>query len=68
MLSWREKRSVDAPPKKYSDELHERAVRLVFKSERPIAHVARAVSGSIRKRCGCGYARPKPTPALATTA
>ena len=28
-------------PKKYSDELRERAVRLVFDSERPIAHVAR---------------------------
>lgn len=28
-------------PQKYSDELRERAVRLVFESERPIAHVAR---------------------------
>jgi transposase len=28
-------------PKKYSDELRERAVRLVFESGRPIAHVAR---------------------------
>jgi transposase len=28
-------------PRKYSDELRERAVRLVFESERPIAHVAR---------------------------
>jgi transposase len=28
-------------PSKYSDELRERAVRLVFESERPIAHVAR---------------------------
>lgn len=27
-------------PKKYSDELRERAVRLVFDSGRPIAHVA----------------------------
>ena len=27
--------------KKYSDELRERAVRLVFESQRPIAHVAR---------------------------
>jgi len=27
-------------PKKYSDELRERAVRLVFESGRPIAHVA----------------------------
>jgi transposase len=31
----------DARPKKYSDELRERAVRLVFESQRPIAHVAR---------------------------
>src|SRR2546426_10910572 len=34
----------DAPamarPRKYPDELRERAVRLVFESERPIAHVA----------------------------
>ena len=28
-------------PKKYCDELRERAVRLVFESRRPIAHVAR---------------------------
>ena len=27
-------------PRKYSDELRERAVRLVFESKRPIAHVA----------------------------
>ena len=27
--------------KKYSEELRERAVRLVFESQRPIAHVAR---------------------------
>jgi len=27
--------------KKYPDELHERAIRLVFDSGRPIAHVAR---------------------------
>jgi transposase len=27
-------------PKKYSDELRERAVRLVFESERPVSHVA----------------------------
>ena len=34
----------DAPamgaPRKYSEELRERAVRLVFESKRPIAHVA----------------------------
>ena len=28
-------------PKKYDDEMRERAVRLVFESGRPIAHVAR---------------------------
>jgi len=28
-------------PRKYSDELRERSVRLVFESGRPIAHVAR---------------------------
>jgi transposase len=32
---------VMAAPRKYSDELRERAVRLVFESGRPIAHVAR---------------------------
>src|SRR5207253_2146645 len=30
-----------ARPRKYPDELRERAVRLMFESERPIAHVAR---------------------------
>ena len=30
-----------AAPRKYPDELRERAVRLVFESGRPIAHVAR---------------------------
>ena len=29
-----------ARPRKYPDELRERAVRLVFESKRPIAHVA----------------------------
>ena len=28
-------------PRKYSDELRERAVRLYFESDRPVAHVAR---------------------------
>jgi transposase len=28
-------------PRKYSDELRERAVRIYFESDRPIAHVAR---------------------------
>jgi transposase len=30
-----------ARPRKYTEELRERAVRFYFKSERPIAHVAR---------------------------
>jgi transposase len=30
-----------ARPRKYSDELRERAVHLYFESDRPIAHVAR---------------------------
>jgi len=30
-----------AAPRKYSEELRDRAVRLVFESGRPIAHVAR---------------------------
>ena len=30
-----------ARPKKYSEELRERAVRFYFESDRPIAHVAR---------------------------
>jgi transposase len=30
-----------AAPRKYSEELRDRAVRLVFDSKRPIAHVAR---------------------------
>jgi transposase len=32
-----------ARPRKYPDELRERAVRLVFESKRPIAHVAQDV-------------------------
>ena len=38
---WREMLRVMAAPRKYPDELRERAVRLVFESNRPIAHVAR---------------------------
>ena len=30
-----------AAPRKYSEELRERAIRMVFESGRPIAHVAR---------------------------
>ena len=38
-------------PRKYPDELRERAVRLVFESKRPIAHVAQDLGihkGSLR--------------------
>ena len=38
---WKEMLRVMAAPRKYPDELRERAVRLVFESNRPIAHVAR---------------------------
>ncbi len=40
-------------PKKYPDELRERAVRLVFESGRPIAHVANDL-GVHRRRCAVG--------------
>jgi transposase len=41
MISWSKgARELMAAPKKYPDELRERAVRLVRESGRPIAHVA----------------------------
>src|SRR5512132_4255712 len=41
-LSWgKEMLRVMARPRKYSEELRERAVRLYFESDSPIAHVAR---------------------------
>ena len=55
-----------AAPKKYSDELRERAVRLVFESQRPIAHVARDL-GIHKESLRRGSARPRPTPAGAAT-
>ena len=55
----------DAPamgaPRKYSDELRERAVRLVFESGRPIAHVARC-----RRSPGRGGAARDPLDRAAT--
>ncbi len=54
-------------PKKYSDELRERAVRLVFESGRPIAHVA-ADLGIHAKRCASGSGKQKRTPARAAIA
>ncbi len=52
--------------RKYSDELRERAVRLVFESGRPIAP-SRLISGSTRSRCAAGFARPRPMAAVAAT-
>jgi hypothetical protein len=56
----------DAPararPRKYPDELRERAVRLVFESKRPIAHVAQDLA-SIRSRCVTGCSRRRLTAA-----
>jgi transposase len=44
-----------AAPRKYSDELRERAVRLVFERGRPIAHVARDLAwGSKTRSPVCG--------------
>ncbi len=40
--SWGEEPFIRMPaPKKYSDELRERAVRLVLESGRPVAHIAK---------------------------
>jgi transposase len=52
-------------PSKYSDELRERAVRLVFESQRPIAAVARDL-GVHKEALRLWCARPKLTPARAT--
>ena len=41
-FAWREEKSPSMPrARKYSQELLDRGARLVFESERPIAHVAR---------------------------
>ena len=51
-----------ARPKKFPDEVMERAVRVALESERPIAHVAHDFGmhpETLRKRC----ARPRPTAA-----
>jgi hypothetical protein len=53
----------DAPamsrPRKYPDELRERAVRLVFESKRPIAHAAQDLGIHKESRAiGCGRLRP----------
>ncbi len=50
-------------PRKYPDELRERAVRLVFESGRPIAHVARDLGVHHEAlRSGCASKRPMPGP------
>ncbi len=51
-------------PKKYPDELRERAVRLVFESGRPIAHVARDL-GVHREPLRLGVRQAEATPAPA---
>ena len=60
----------DAPamarPRKYPDELRERAVRLVFESKRPIAHVAQDL-GITKRRFASGSGRPRPTSAAGVT-
>ncbi len=40
-----------ARPRKYPDELRQRAVRLVFESKRPIAHVQRKAYASTPRPC-----------------
>ena len=41
-LSWRKENApAMARPRKYAEDLRERAVRFYFESDRPIAHVAR---------------------------
>jgi transposase-like protein len=48
-----------ARPRKYSDELRERGVRLYFESGRPVAHVANDLGiGKEALRSGCGRPRP----------
>jgi len=39
-----------AAPRKYPEELRERAVRLVFESKRPIAHVAQDMRRGKKRR------------------
>jgi transposase len=67
MISWSKgARELMAAPKKYPDELRERAVRLVRESGRPIAHVAEDL-GIHREALGSGCARTRPTAGSATT-
>lgn len=55
-------------PRKYPEELRERAVRFYFESDRPIPHVARDLGihkEALRRwvRAGGGRLRPPPRPA-----
>ncbi|MGW3232635.1 transposase [Kitasatospora sp. NPDC001095] len=54
-------------PRKYPDELSERAVREVRSTGRPVAHVARDL-GIHREAVSSWVARPKPTPVSASIA
>lgn len=51
---------VMARPRKYPEELRERAVRLVFESGQPIAHVDQDL-GVHKERCGAGCGGRRPT-------
>jgi transposase len=58
-------------PRKYPDELRERAVRLVFESGRPIAHVAKDLGVSsevLRKRVRLAEAENGSRPDLPSAA
>ncbi|MYU25284.1 transposase [Streptomyces sp. SID8352] len=52
-------------PRKYPDELRERAIREVRSTGRPIAHVAKNLG--IHKEGAAGSARPRSAGANATT-
>lgn len=67
LRSWRRRSTSTMPaPRKYPDELRERAIREVRSTGRPIARVAKDL-GSTRRPCAAGSARPRPTGANATT-
>ncbi|MEU2739686.1 hypothetical protein ABZ656_31095 [Streptomyces sp. NPDC007095] len=54
-----------AAPRKYPDELRERAIREV-RATGP-SRMSRGISASIPKPCAAGSARPMPMPATGTT-
>lgn len=55
-----------AAPRKYPDELRERAIREVRTTGRPIAHVAKDL-GIHKEALRAGSVRPRPTAASVTT-